>query len=152
MVTLHGHLVLKVPMLRCSSREGACQKDKARKPKKKKKSKRGLTDSSSFAAQLFAVSLIHAFVKTGRPPGPQKRHSYPAALYSQKGFLFFVFLKLPSIKTRTLRVWEVKRKLLLLIIIVTISTLCQVLCQAIQQILYYLNFIEILIGRYILTL
>lgn len=50
-------------------------------------------NSSSFAASLFVVSLIHAFVKTGRPSGRQTRclSSHPAAPYSQKGF-FFSFL------------------------------------------------------------
>lgn len=60
-----------------------------RRGSQKKIKEQAQSNSSSFAAQLFAVSLIQAFVKTGRPPGPQTRPSHPADLVLRKGFVLF---------------------------------------------------------------
>lgn len=68
-------------------RRKCIRKTRNRSPRKIKV--RTHSNPSSFTAPLFAVFLIHVFVKTGRPPGPKpgRSHCHPAGPSSQKGFL-----------------------------------------------------------------
>lgn len=59
----------------------------------KKNQREGTQQFVFLATPLFVASFFHAFVKTGRPSGPQTTlsHSHPAAPYSQKGFFLASF-------------------------------------------------------------
>lgn len=92
MVTLHGHLVLKVPMLRCSSREGACQKDKARKPKKKKKIKERAHRLFLLCSSIICCFLNSCFCENRKTSRASEKTLLPSCpLFSERFFVFCLF-------------------------------------------------------------